>query len=80
MPNTVVFTSTISPDLINWVGFYAEKRGITRRKVLEDALTNFQKQIQKKALRESFQKAAKDLEIRKMADWGLEDYNKQMDK
>lgn len=80
MQNKAVFTSTISLPLNDWLSLYAKEKGVTRRKVLEEALTNYQKQIQKKALKESFQRASKDRETMEMTDWGLEDYNRQLKK
>lgn len=68
--DTVSFTSTISPQLLNWVDSEAKKQKRTRRHLLEEALIAFKRT----KMREGFARAAKDRDIIEMAEWGIDDY------
>ena len=51
---------------------------ITRRAVLEKALTEFRKSVRRKEYADSFKKASLDADIKNMAEDGLGDYFKQL--
>jgi hypothetical protein len=68
--NTVSFTSTISPQILDWLDTQAKRQKRTRRDILEEALISF-KRI---SMREGFERAAKDKDIIEMAEWGIDDY------
>lgn len=78
MKSTVVFTSTLSANLMNWLGVYSKKINKTKRAVLEQALRLYQDKVRRDELKESFKRAAKDPEMAKMAEEGLDDYADQL--
>ncbi len=72
--NTVTFTSTISPTLLEWVDSVAKQEKRTRRHVLEQALVAFKRT----QMREGFARAAKDADIVEMAEWGMDEYSEML--
>ena len=72
--NTVTFTSTISPTLLEWVDSVAKREKRTRRHVLEQALVAFKRT----RMREGFARAAKDADIVEMAEWGMDEYSEML--
>lgn len=71
---SITFTNNISSDLMRWLKKYSARENLTRRAVLEKALTEFRKSVRKKEYADSFKRAALDSEIRNMAKDGLGDY------
>lgn len=57
---------------------YSTGRNLTRRAVLEQALTEFRKSARRREYAESFKKARLDSGIKSMAEDGLDDYFKQL--
>ena len=74
----VTFTNNISSDLMRWMEKYSTNQKITRRAVLEKALTEFRKSVRRKEYAESFKKASLDADMKNMAEDGLGDYFKQL--
>lgn len=74
----VTFTNNISSDLMRWMEKYSIGQKITRRAVLEKALTEFRKSVRRKEYADSFKKASLDADIKNMAEDGLGDYFKQL--
>lgn len=72
------FTNNISSDLMRWMEKYSIGQKITRRAVLEKALTEFRKSVRRKEYADSFKKASLDADIKNMAEDGLGDYFKQL--
>jgi hypothetical protein len=68
----------MSPALMLWLDNHAKKNKITKRAVIENALKIYKNDMTKKELKECFKKVAQDVEIIKMAEEGLEDYNDQL--
>ena len=75
---SVIFTNNISSDLMQWMKKYSASRRLTRRAVLEKALTEFRKSARRKEYEDSFKKASSDSDIKKMAEDGLGDYFQQL--
>lgn len=75
MKTTQVFTSTISPEVIDWVNAYAKKVKRTRREVLEEALLRYKKEVKQKQMRDGFKRAALDSGTLEFAEWGMDDYS-----
>ena len=75
MKTTQVFTSTISPEIIDWVNAYAKKVKRTRREVLEEALLRYKKEVKQKQMRDGFKRAALDSDTLEFAEWGMDDYS-----
>jgi len=80
MKTTASFTSTISPELIAWVDKRARSQKRTRRAVLEEALKNYQRDAMKNVLKEGFARAARDADILELAEWGMDDYKRLVDR
>ena len=79
MKSTIVFTSTLSSNLMAWITNYANKEKTTKRAIIEQALKVYQEKIRKDELKETFKRAAKSPEIVKMAEEGMDDYEEQLD-
>lgn len=75
---SVIFTNNISSDLARWMEKYSANQKITKRAVLEKALTEFRKSVRRKEYEESFKKASLDMGMKNMTEDGLEDYFKQI--
>jgi len=76
MKTTTSFTSTISPELIDWVDKRARSQKRTRRSVLEEALKSYQRDAMKNILKEGFTRAAKDADMLELVEWGMDDYKR----
>jgi len=73
MNNTSVFTSTINPDILEWLNNYAKASSRTRREVLEEAIELYREQIIKINMRDDFARANIN-EQNKLAELGMADY------
>jgi len=79
MKTTTTFTSTISPELIQWIDSVAKAGKRTRRAVLEEAVRNYKREMTRAYLRKGFERIANDSNIIEMAEWGMQDYAKMLD-
>lgn len=75
---SITFTNNMSSDLMQWMEQYSSREKLTRRAVIEAALTEFRNGVRRKEYAESFKKASLDSEIKNMAEDGLGDYFKQL--
>ena len=75
---SVTFTNNMSSDLIQWMKKYSASQKLTRRAVLERALTEFRKSVRRKEYASSFKKASLDKDIKNMAEDGMGDYLQQL--
>ena len=75
---SVIFTNNLSSDLMRWMGKYSANQKITKRAVLEKALTEFRKSVRRKEYAESFKKASLDMDMKIMAEEGMGDYFEQL--
>ena len=75
---SVTFTNNMSSDLMTWMKKYSLSRNLTRRAVLEKALTEFRRSVRRKEYEESFKRASLDPEMKSMAEDGLGDYLQQL--
>lgn len=71
---TRTFTSTIEPDLIEWIDKRARAEKKTRRAVLEEAVRRYKHEATSKTLKEGFVRAACNLDVIELAEWGMDDY------
>ena len=78
MPKQYVYTSTLPMELKEDLEVYATRHKVSKNKVIEKALKNFLMEERKKLYAETFKKANNDPEMIAMADWGLDDYLKQL--
>ena len=77
---TVTYTSTLPNVVMEEMVEYAKKKKISKNKVIEIALKKLLQEEIKNELRESFKKIADDPEMLELAEWGMEDYSKQLKK
>ena len=75
---SITFTNNMSSDLMAWLEKYSLSRNLTRRAILEKALTEFRKSVRRKEYAESFKRASLDPEMKSMAEEGLGDYLQQL--
>lgn len=78
MPKQYVYTSTLPMELKEDLEVYATRHKVSKNKVIEKALKNFLMEERKKLYAETFKKANNDPEMIAMADWGMDDYLKQL--
>jgi len=71
---SITFTNNLSSDLMQWMEKYSSREKLTRRAVLEKALTEFRKSVRRGEYAESFRRAASDSDINNLAEDGLGDY------
>ena len=75
---STTFTNNMSTDLMHWMEKYSAREKLTRRAVLEKALTEFRRSVRRKEYEESFKRASLDPEMKSMAEDGLGDYLQQL--
>ncbi len=75
---SVTFTNNMSSDLMRWIREYSANHKLTRRAVLEKALTEFRKTVRRKEYADSFKKASLDPDMTSMVEEGLGDHLKQL--
>jgi len=75
---SVIFTNNLSSNLMRWMEKYSANQKITRRAILEKALTEFRKSVRRKEYAESFKRASLDMDMKNMAEDGLGDYFEQL--
>lgn len=78
MKTTAVFTSTISPKIMNWLNAHSKEKKVTKREVIERAIVFYRQNMIKAEMAASFKKASMDHEILEMAEEGMEDYKAQL--
>lgn len=78
--SSIIFTSTLSENLMDWLNERAKKEGVTKRSILEKALNHYKKALKKAEFEEGFARAAKDPEMFMMAEEGWDDYLEQLNR
>ncbi|MBI4155879.1 MAG: hypothetical protein HY507_01435 [Candidatus Zambryskibacteria bacterium] len=71
---SITFTNNLSVDIMQWIEKYSASQKVTRRAVLEKALTEFRKSVRRKEYSDSFRRARLDADIKQMSENGLGDY------
>ncbi|SHJ27734.1 Ribbon-helix-helix domain-containing protein [Tangfeifania diversioriginum] len=74
------FTSTLPDDLLISLKDTAEKLAIPKNKIIEKALRIYLDQLNRAEYVKSFKQAATDNDIIMMAEEGMEEYLKQVEK
>ncbi len=77
---TVTYTSTLPNMVMEEMTEYAKRKKISKNKVIEIALKKLLEEEIKNDLRDSLKKIADDPAILEMAEWGMDDYEKQLKK
>lgn len=78
MKSTIVFTSTLSGNLMSWLTNHAQKKNQTKRAIIEEALKAYQEKVRIEELKDTFKRAKIDTEITEMAEENLNDYEEQL--
>ena len=74
------FTSSLPENLMNLLDDYATRFNVPKNRIIEKALTSYFERLKKAEYVHSFRRAAGDEEILTMAEEGLEDYLKILDR
>jgi hypothetical protein len=80
MKPLTTYTSTIPKDLFLMLNKYSEMFEIPKNKIIEKALRHYFDELKKAEYVKSFKKANEDGEMISMAEEGLEDYLKILDR
>ena len=80
MKPSATYTSTIPKDLLMILNRYSELFEIPKNKIIEKALRLYFEDLKKAEYVKSFKKASEDGEMLSMAEEGLEDYLKILDR
>jgi hypothetical protein len=74
----VTYTSTLPNIVMEDVVEYAKKKKVSKNKVIEIALKMLFEEEMRKDLEITFGLASEDKELTGMAEWGLDEYSKQL--
>jgi len=74
------FTSSLPDDLFAKLGEKARKLSIPKNKLIENALRLYLEHLEKAEYIQSYRQASSDSDILLMAEEGMEDYLKQLEK
>lgn len=80
MKPSTTYTSTIPKDLLAMLNRYSELFEIPKNKLIEKALRLYFDELKKAEYIKSFKKASEDGEMLTMAEEGLEDYLRILDR
>lgn len=80
MKNTTVFTSSLSRELLNELDYYAKKLKKNKNQILEAALKRFLEELKRMEYTRSFKRASKNEKMLDLAEEGIEDYLRMIDK
>jgi predicted DNA-binding protein len=80
MRNSVTFTSTLSPELISLLNDYSKKTKTPKSRLISIAIKNYINELKREEYINSFQKAKSDVEIKILAEEGIEDFLEILDK
>lgn len=69
-----IYTSSLNDSLMKKLKEYSDKYKMPKNKIIENALNNYFEAIKKAEYERSFKIAAKDPEMIKMAEEGLDDF------
>lgn len=75
---STVMTTQINSGLAQWLDQMARQMKVTKRSIIEEALTSYQKQLREEQIKQMFCDAAKESDIVSMADDGLDDSLEQI--
>jgi uncharacterized protein (DUF924 family) len=74
------FTSTLPDDLLSVLAEKAKELSIPKNKLIEKALRIYLDQLNRAAYVKSYKRLAEDADILQIAEEGMEDYLKDLDK
>lgn len=76
---TITYTSTLPGTVMEEIVEYARKKKISKNKVIEIAVKKLLEEEIRNELKESFKRIADDPDVIEMAEWGMDDYLKQLE-
>jgi len=76
MKDSMVFTTSLSKELLGMIDSYSKKFKVPKNRILEEALKAYFERMKRAEYIHSFKRAAGEEEITNMAEEGLEDYLK----
>lgn len=74
------FTSTLPEELFQKLNEMAAKLSVPKNRIIEKALKVYLDQLNRAEYVKSYKNAGDDLDVMNMAEEGMEDYLKQLDK
>lgn len=80
MKNTASYTSTLPSELMIQLNEFSEKLKIPKNKLIEASLKKYFEELKRLEFSEGFKRAAQDPDMQEMAEEGLADYVKMLDK
>jgi hypothetical protein len=80
MKTQITFTSTIPKNLMQELSHYAQNLKLNKKEIIVIALEKYFEELKKDAYKASFKRAALDMEQKQLAEEGLVDYVKYLDK
>lgn len=80
MRQTITYTSTLSNDLMDSLNEFAQKLKVPKNQLIEQALSNYLEELKRMEYVRSFKRANQDAEIKTMAEEGMDDYLKMLDR
>lgn len=72
------FTSSLPDDLLQQLAEYADRIGVAKNKIIEKALRVYLDQMARAEYAKSYQRAALDADIMKVAEEGMAEYYRQL--
>lgn len=80
MRQTITYTSTLSNDLMDSLNEFAQKLKVPKNQLIEQALSSYLEELKRMEYVRSFKRANQDDEIKAMAEEGMDDYLKMLDR
>lgn len=74
------FTTTLSLDVINLLSQISKREHISRRQIIEEAISNWQKEKIKKAIKKSYLSSKNDPEMLELSNMGLNEWEDNVKK
>ena len=78
--NKVTYTSTLHKDVMKDLNKYASRFKVQKKQIIETALKKHFEDLRRQELIETFKRVSKDPEMKQLAEEGLGDYLKHLDK
>ena len=78
--NMATFTSTLPDDLLHLLSEKAKKLSMPKNKLIENALRLYLEHLEKAEYIRSYRQAASDRDILAVAEEGMQDYLRQLEK
>ncbi len=74
------FTTTLPPEIIQWLNIFSSEKHIPKNKIIIEALENLKKEYLKNKIRESYKNASSNQEWSDLGNQGLNLWENQIQK